>query len=130
MRLAALRSKQCASLKNKYQCPEIFLDVVATKLTSTAVLFLNVELLSEFFYAFPRQLDMRLGRLSQPELEQFAKEDPKIKAHLEVIRRKELLELVLGKMEGLRELDVQEKARRSTRESRGRKEGKKGWGLF
>ena len=52
MRLAALKSKQCVNPKNKYYCPEIFLDVVSTKLTSTAVLFLNVELLSEFFYRY------------------------------------------------------------------------------
>lgn len=50
MRLMALKSKQCANLANKYHCPELFMDVVAEKLTSTAVLFLNVELLSEFYY--------------------------------------------------------------------------------
>ena len=50
MRLKAIRSKQCAVKSNKYYCPEVFLDVVADKLTSTAVLFLNVELLSEFHY--------------------------------------------------------------------------------
>lgn len=50
MRLFALKSKQCNSKANKYYCPEIFLDVVAEKLTATAVLFLNVELLSEFYY--------------------------------------------------------------------------------
>lgn len=52
MRLLAVKSKQCANVKNKYYCPEVFLDVVADKLTSTAVLFLNVELLSEFYYNF------------------------------------------------------------------------------
>jgi hypothetical protein len=50
MRLHALKGKQCMSSANKYHCPEVFLDVVADKLTSTAVLFLNVELLSEFYY--------------------------------------------------------------------------------
>ena len=50
MRIYALKSKQCATKDNKYYCPEVFLDVVAEKLTSTAVLFLNVELLSEFYY--------------------------------------------------------------------------------
>ena len=126
MRLSALRSSQCANSKNRYYCPEIFLDVVSTKLTSTAVLFLNVELLSEFYYNFPRELDVRLGRgLSQEEVERFAREDPKVKAHLEVIRRKELLELCLEKMEGLRDLEVQEKRRPAIKE---KKEGR--WGLF
>jgi len=102
--------------------------VVSTKLTSTAVLFLNVELLSEFFYQFPRELDVRLGRgLSKEEVERFAKEDPKVRAHLEVIRRKELLELVLGKMEGLRELNVEERGRRKVEKGKQRKGG---WSLF
>ncbi|KAI1171239.1 mitochondrial dynamin GTPase [Nemania sp. FL0916] len=131
MRLLAVKSKQCANMKNKYHCPEVFLDAVATKLASTAVLFLNVELLSEFYYNFPRELDMRLGRhLSDEEVEKFAKEDPKIKKHLEVIRRKELLELVLAKMESLRQIEGrdQDRSRRSSN-SKGDK-GRGRWGLF
>jgi hypothetical protein len=133
MRLAAVKSKQCASLKNKYYCPEIFLDVVASKLTQTAVLFLNVELLSEFYYNFPRELDLRLGRhLSDEEVERFAKEDPKVKAHLEVIRRKKLLELVLEKMESLRVLDVREKRGNAvgSQKKNVEKDRGKGWSLF
>lgn len=131
MRLIAVKSKQCATVKNKYYCPEIFLDAAATKLASTAVLFLNVELLSEFYYNFPRELDLRLGRhLSEEQIEKFAKEDPKIRRHLEVIRRKELLELVLDKMESLRQLEGRERdringgSRKETTRERGR------WGLF
>lgn len=133
MRLMAVKSKQCSTLKNKYYCPEIFLDVVASKLTQTAVLFLNVELLSEFYYNFPRELDMRLGRhLSDDEVERFAKEDPKVKAHLEVIRRKEMLELVLEKMESLRALEGREKRREAagSKAKSAEKERSKGWGLF
>ena len=106
MRLNATKSRQCSSLKNKYYCPEAFLDVVAEKLATTAVLFLNVELLSEFYYQFPRELDVRLGRhLNEAEIERFAKEDPKVKRHLEVIRRKDMLEMVLEKIESLRLLE-------------------------
>ncbi|KAG9791600.1 Protein msp1, mitochondrial [Exophiala dermatitidis] len=106
MRLSAVKSKQCANLKNKYYCPEVFLDVVADKLTSTAVLFLNVELLSEFYYNFPRELDMRLGRhLDHAEIERFAREDPKVRKHLDLIKRKEMLEMVLEKIESLRQLE-------------------------
>lgn len=138
MRTLATRSKQCANLSNKYHCPEIFLDVVASKLTQTAVLFLNVELLSEFYYNFPRELDARLGkRLSEEQVERFAREDPKVRGHLEVIRRKELLELVLHKMESLREIEGtadRDQRRRADRDGRGRgaeKERKKsGWGIF
>ncbi|KFX90464.1 hypothetical protein V490_06425 [Pseudogymnoascus sp. VKM F-3557] len=133
MRLMAVKSKQCASLKNKYYCPEVFLDVVASKLTQTAVLFLNVELLSEFYYNFPRELDARLGRhLSDDEVQRFAREDPKVRAHLEVIRRKELLELVLEKMESLRALEGRDKRREAagSKIKGAEKERSKGWGLF
>lgn len=131
MRLMALRSKQCASAKNKYYCPEVFLDAAASKLASTAVLFLNVELLSEFYYNFPRELDLRLGRhLTQDEVERFAKEDPKIRRHLEVIRRKELLELVLEKMDSLKQLEGRERDRPTgTRRPDGEKHRGR-WGLF
>ncbi|KAI5811005.1 P-loop containing nucleoside triphosphate hydrolase protein [Peziza echinospora] len=102
MRLLAAKSKQCASHTNKYYCPEIFLDVVAEKLTSTAVLFLNVELLSEFYYNFPRELDARLGRgLSEEEVERIAREDDKIRRHIDLQKRKSLLELALEKMDSL-----------------------------
>jgi hypothetical protein len=133
LRLLAIKSKQCGSLKNKYYCPEVFLDVVASKLTQTAVLFLNVELLSEFYYNFPRELDARLGRhLSDDEVQRFAKEDPKVRAHLEVIRRKELLELVLEKMESLRALEGREKRRDvvGSKKKGAEKERGKSWGLF
>ncbi|GME69501.1 unnamed protein product [[Candida] boidinii] len=100
MRLKALQSSQCKYKDGKYKCPEVFLDVVAEKLTQTAVLFLNVELLSDFYYNFPRELEKRLGSNLTPEqVEQFAKEDPKIKRHIELQERKELLELALTKIE-------------------------------
>lgn len=50
MRLTAIRSKQCANKKNKYYCPEVFLDAVADKLTTTADLFIDAELISKFYY--------------------------------------------------------------------------------
>jgi hypothetical protein len=105
------------------------LNAAATKLASTAVLFLNVELLSEFYYNFPRELDLRLGKhLTEEQIERFAKEDPKIRRHLEVIRRKELLELVLDKMESLKQIEGRDRASRS-RGSEGGKERSR-WGLF
>ncbi|EPE07887.1 mitochondrial dynamin gtpase [Ophiostoma piceae UAMH 11346] len=131
MRLLAAKSKQCRSADNKYYCPEVFLDAVATKLAGTAVLFLNVELLSEFYYNFPRELDQRLGRhLTEDEIERFAKEDPKIKRHLDVIRRKDLLELVLEKMESLRQLEGREKSRRTGGVGQNEKQSGSRWGIF
>ena len=131
MRLLAVKSKQCAIKSNKYYCPEVFLDVVADKLTSTAVLFLNVELLSEFYYNFPRELDARLGRhLSESEIERFAREDPKVRKHLDVIKRKEMLELVLEKMESLRMLEGKEKRREASLQAAAgaaKERGRRGW---
>lgn len=102
MRLKALKSGPCKSKDNKFKCPEIFLNAVNEKLTTTAVLFLNVELLTDFFYKFPRELDSRLNQnLTEEQIEQFAKEDPKIKRHIELQQRKELLELVLNKIDGI-----------------------------
>lgn len=132
MRLLAVRSRQCASQKNKYYCPEVFLDVVADKLTSTAVLFLNVELLSEFYYNFPRELDIRLGRhLSDAEVERFAREDPKVRKHLDVVRRKEMLEMVLEKVESLRQFEGRAKASvAAERTASAAKQRSKGWSIF
>ena len=136
MRIMAVRSRQCATRTNKYYCPEVFLDVVADKLTSTAVLFLNVELLSEFYYNFPRELDVRLGRdLSEAEVERFAREDPKIRRHLEVVRRKEKLELVLEKIEGMRELENNSRKMQGTGKGEklagaAAKERSRGWSIF
>jgi replication fork clamp-binding protein CrfC len=132
MRLMAVKSKQCANKKNKYYCPEVFLDAVADKLTTTADLFLDAELLSKFYYLFPRELDQRLGRsLSQAEVERFAREDPKIRRHLDVVRRKELLEHVLKEMESLRQLEAREKRYGSRLRDREEGKSKKGsWSLF
>ncbi|KAJ9604186.1 mitochondrial dynamin GTPase Msp1 [Cladophialophora chaetospira] len=128
MRLLAVKSKQCANLKNKYHCPEVFLDVVADKLTSTAVLFLNVELLSEFYYNFPRELDLRLGRhLNQTEIERFAREDPRVRKHLDVIKRKDMLEMVLEKIESLRQLEGRAK-KEQTKSVPAKDKGR--WSLF
>lgn len=101
LRLAAIKSSGCATKENKYKCPEVFLTSVVDKLTLTAVLFLNVELLSDFFYNFPRDLDTKLSasHLGLETVEAIAKEDPKVKRHIELQQRKELLEEAMTKIE-------------------------------
>lgn len=99
-RLKLLKNK-CSSTLEKDKCPEVFLDAVSDKLTSTAVLFLNVELLSDFFYNFPIELDRKLNKLSPEQVELFAKEDSKISRHIELQKRKELLELALEKIDSI-----------------------------
>ena len=131
MRLLAVKSSNCASKSSKYRCPEVFLDVVADKLTSTAVLFLNVELLSEFYYNFPRELDARLGRgLADRDVERFAREDPRIAKHLDVIRKKELLELVLEKCKGLRGLEGRQDRETRVGPKPNGQRSSRGWGIF
>jgi dynamin-like GTPase MGM1, mitochondrial len=76
-------------------------------------------------------LDARLGRNLPPDqIERFAREDPKIQRHLDVVRRKELLEHVLKEMEALRQLEAREK-RFATRGTQAQKEherrGRWGW---
>lgn len=100
MRLRFLRSSTCKHKENKSQCPEVFLNTVADKLTATAVLFLNVELLSDFYYSFPRELEDTLTNgLSKDQIDAYAKEDPKVKKHIELQERRDLLQLALSKID-------------------------------
>jgi dynamin-like GTPase MGM1, mitochondrial len=47
----ALKSKQCkAGPEKSAVCPEIFLNVVADKMAYMSTLFINIELLEQFFY--------------------------------------------------------------------------------
>lgn len=51
LRHAALKSKRCKKgPENSQLCPEIFLNIVANKLAYTSSLFINIELLEQFFY--------------------------------------------------------------------------------
>ncbi|KAB8360731.1 hypothetical protein FH972_024466 [Carpinus fangiana] len=129
LRIKAVQSRQCKDRKNKYQCPEVFLDAVADKLTTTADLFLDAELLEKFKYLFPRELDAKLGRnLSATDMERFAREDPKVRRHLDVVKRKDMLEFVLKEIESLRQLEGRER-KQSGRNQSGNGAGR-GWSLF
>lgn len=55
----------------------------------------QIELLVEFFYQFPREIDTRLGYdLDREEVARFARENPTIRTHLNLQERKEKLEMV------------------------------------
>ncbi|KAI8344071.1 P-loop containing nucleoside triphosphate hydrolase protein [Chlamydoabsidia padenii] len=113
-RIAALKSRQCKSSENKQYCPEAFLNVVAEKLTYTAVMFIQVELLNEFFFQFPREVDDRLVyQMNRQQIQQFAKENPPIQKHLALMERKAKLEEVMDKLNYLvkRQADRHEKPR-------------------
>jgi hypothetical protein len=63
-------------------------------------------------------------------MDRFVREDPKIKRHLDVVRRKDLLEHVLKEMEGLRQLEAREKRMMSRRDEEKRDRRKGSWSLF
>jgi hypothetical protein len=72
------------------------------------VLFLNVEMLRDFYARFPREVEAKLHEhMAGGGLERFAREDPKIRRHLDLIQRKELLELVLRKIDELNRIAAQ-----------------------
>ena len=96
LRLAALRSKRCkAGPESDSLCPEAFLNVVADKLAYTSSMFIKIELLDQFFYQFPREIDSRLlYDLHRKEIVEFARENPEIRRHLDLQDRKDKLEEV------------------------------------
>ncbi|BFZ57741.1 mitochondrial dynamin GTPase Msp1 [Savitreella phatthalungensis] len=114
-RLKLARSRACAaptSSNTKYVCPEVFLSALSQKLTETAVLFIHVELLAEFFYQFPRELDARLVRgLSSDQVDRFANEDPRVKHHIMLQHKTQLLQLALSKIDNIVQLENERRAR-------------------
>ncbi|KAJ3082026.1 dynamin-like GTPase mgm1 [Quaeritorhiza haematococci] len=105
-RSAALRSRQCsaptAHTLNKQCCPEAFLSVVSEKLTYAAVMFIHIELLNEFYFSLPREIDNRLYYdLGKDQIAKFARENEGVRKHLEVQERKQTLEIVMEKLRDL-----------------------------
>jgi len=116
-RIAALKSRQCKTQDNKQYCPEAFLNVIAEKLTYTAVMFIQVELLNEFFFQFPREVDNRLVYdLDRQQIQRFARENPSIMKHLDLQERKSKLEDVMDKLNYLvrKQADRQARAKMNT----------------
>ena len=119
-RLGSLQSKRCRSgPESKAFCPETFLNIVADKLTYTAVMFINIELLSEFFYQFPREIDAKLVYdLDKAELGKFARENPGVRKHLDLQQRKEKLELVMERLGDLVKVYQEKQGRAEARAGR------------
>ncbi|RKP34214.1 P-loop containing nucleoside triphosphate hydrolase protein [Dimargaris cristalligena] len=101
-RLAATKIRACRTQSNRVICPEVFLHTLAAKLAHNAVLFIQVELLNEFFFQFPRELDNRLYYgLNKDQIYQFARENPHIVHQLDLADRKAKLEEVMQKLVGI-----------------------------
>ncbi|KAJ7104290.1 P-loop containing nucleoside triphosphate hydrolase protein [Mycena belliarum] len=103
LRLTALRSKRCrAGPQSDVFCPEAFLNVVADKLAYTSAMFISIELLDQFFYQFPREIDSRLlYDLDRKEIVEFARENPVVRRHLDLQDRKDKLEEVMKQLNSL-----------------------------
>ncbi|MCO5559324.1 hypothetical protein L7F22_012921 [Adiantum nelumboides] len=124
-RINALKSRRCQSgPEQKAFCPEAFLNVVSEKLTYTAVMFINIELLAEFFYAFPREIDRELVYDLDKAI--FARENPAVRRHLELQERKEKLEAVMERLDALSNVYADRDG--GSGADKGGK--KKGWNLF
>ncbi|WFD33458.1 mitochondrial dynamin GTPase Msp1 [Malassezia cuniculi] len=117
MRIAALKSRRCRrGPDERAMCPEAFLNAVADKLAYNAVMFINIELLAEFFYQFPREIDARLAHgLEHDDVVRFARENPTICRHLDVQQRKVQLEDVMKHLDELSRVYGDRQPRRSSR---------------
>ncbi|KAJ1674065.1 mitochondrial dynamin GTPase Msp1, partial [Spiromyces aspiralis] len=112
LRRQAIVSDTCKSVHNKALCPEIFLEVVAEKLTYNAALFINFELLHEFFFQFPRVLDSQIYYAQSPrQAREFANQNPVVRQHLELLDRQRKLEEALAQLRDLMRLQEQQAER-------------------
>ncbi|KAJ1655126.1 mitochondrial dynamin GTPase Msp1 [Dispira simplex] len=101
-RLAATKIRACKNQDNRVMCPEVFLHMLSAKLAHNAVLFIQVELMNEFFFQFPRELDNRLYYgLSREQIYNFARENPNIVHQLDLSERKMKLEEAMQKLLGI-----------------------------
>ncbi|WWC86144.1 uncharacterized protein L201_001017 [Kwoniella dendrophila CBS 6074] len=117
IRQQAIKSRRCKLGPDQSAfCPEAFLAVVADKLAYTSTMFINIELLEQFFYQFPREIDSRiLYDLDREEIAKFARENPKIKQHLDLQERKDKLESVMRSLQSL--VNLQKDAKGSSNAS-------------
>ncbi|KAI3630056.1 hypothetical protein MIR68_011491 [Amoeboaphelidium protococcarum] len=109
-RLYQLRSgwfvpSQCAGFsavkdsRLKIECPEPYLFMIADKMAQTATMFIWVELLNELLYQVPREIDSKLYySKSRDEIQKFANENPQVRKHLMLQRKKELLQTAMDKL--------------------------------
>ena len=81
------------------QCPEPYLFLIAQKMSQIAVTFIWIELLTDMFYQYPREVDNRMYyQLDKQQLERFANENPQISSHLALQEKKHALERAMEKL--------------------------------
>ncbi|EKM58389.1 uncharacterized protein PHACADRAFT_252671 [Phanerochaete carnosa HHB-10118-sp] len=117
LRLGALKSKRCrAGPENDAICPEVFLSVVADKLAYTAAMFIDIELLDHFLREFPHVIDSRYS-FDSKDIAEFARENPRIREHLNLQERKDKLEEAMKQLNSLATLRPDIKERTPQRKS-------------
>ncbi|PVU90919.1 hypothetical protein BB561_004649 [Smittium simulii] len=97
-----ISSAKCSDPQNKKACAETFLVMLSHKLAYSAVLFINYELLQNFFFEVPRNIDAKMysmyrnrtGKASR----KFADQNPKVRSHLALLERRDVLEEVMVKL--------------------------------
>ncbi|KAJ3371587.1 dynamin-like GTPase mgm1 [Allomyces arbusculus] len=117
-RLYHIKSRSCRSPECQDTCPEIFLECVSEKLTYTAVMFIYIELLNEFFFQFPRDVDERLYYdLTKNQIAAFARENQSVRKQLDLMDRKAVLDLAQLKLRALvrRQEEIERKKREQER---------------
>ena len=96
---AASTAKLPGEKSCKAYCPEPYLLLIADKIASNAIMFIWVELINDFLYNFPRELDQRLYYgLNEKQILEFAEENPGVRSHLHVQNKKETLEKAMDKL--------------------------------
>ena len=87
-------------------------------------MFISIELLEQFFYQFPREIDSRiLYDLDRSEIAKFARENPAIRRHLDLQDRKDKLESVMRSLHALVDLRKQAEGADAVRGGMGRGAG-------
>jgi hypothetical protein len=87
--------KSCSSA---HDCLDIYLSLIADRLTSTASLFISHSLLTRVFNDLPRSLETHFSNMSEDELLEFVKENPDMHHWLDLNRKRSILQQTLVKM--------------------------------
>lgn len=96
---ALAKNEHLNTLLTQMFCPEVFLNILADRLASTATDFINIDLLHRFFSSFPHELNSRLvKKLEGDEALRFARENFEVRNQIELQDRKEKLEAVMREL--------------------------------
>ncbi|EGG03542.1 uncharacterized protein MELLADRAFT_44541 [Melampsora larici-populina 98AG31] len=100
LRMNSIKSRRCKlGPTSQPFCPEIFLNLLADRLSNTSTDFIKIDLLSRFFSTVPHEINSRLVKgLEGDQAIEFARENPEVKRHLELQDRKEKLEKVMREL--------------------------------